>query len=263
MFKEKDLVLLIDSKGKKYLFSLKKDKIFSFHKGKVSHNEILKKEEGDFVISSKGEKLFIFKPTLFEYLLKIKRKTQIIYPKDIAQIIAFGDIFPGAKVFEAGTGSGALTLALLRAVGKKGLVVSYEKRKDILETAQKNIKNFIEKEKKFQEFGKLILKNKDLKEGIEEKDFDRAILDLPEPWLFLEEIKKVLKDGGIFLAWLPTVLQVFKLVEEAKKTGDFYLVGIYEFLERKWQKIGKSLRPCDRMVAHTGFLLVFRKIKKL
>ncbi len=261
MFREKELVLLIDSTGKKYLISLKKNAVFSFHKGKIEHNQIFKKQPGQEIVSSLGEKLLIFKPTLKELILKIKRKTQIIYPKDLAQIIFYGDIFPGSKVFEAGTGSGALTLALLRAVGKNGLVVSWEKNKEILKQAQKNIE-IIKAQFKNQEFGRLVLENKNLeKEEIRRKNFHRVILDLPSPWKVLEKIEKMLIKGGLFLAWLPTVIQVFNLVEGTSQRKTFYLEGIYEFLERKWRKQGLSLRPVDRMVAHTGFLLIFRKRK--
>ncbi len=258
MFKENELVILIDPKNRTYLLKLKKGGRFSFHGGTIFHDEILKKKEGEIIQSSKGIELLIFRPTIAEYILKLKRKTTIIYPKDIAQIIFLGDIFSGAKVFEAGTGSGALTLALLQAVGKRGVVVSYEKRKEFLELAKSHIENYL-KANKQKDFGKLVLKNKDIEKGVEEKNFDRVILDLPEPWKVLDQVEKILKPGGFFLSWLPTVLQVFKLVEEAKKRK-FYLKGIYEFLERKWKKEGKSLRPEDRMVAHTGFLLIFRKI---
>jgi len=261
MFKKGDLVLLIDSKGKKYLITLKEKGSFSFHKGKIEFREILGKKEGETIVSSKGEKLLIFKPTLEDYILKMKRGAQIIYPKDIAQILTIGDIFPGAKVFEAGTGSGALTISLLRQVGKKGKVVSYEKRKEFLELAKENIAKFQNSRK--EEWGKLILRERDIEKGITEKDFDRAILDLPEPWKVLKEMEKILKPGGILVCYLPTVLQIFNLIEEIEKNFGkvFYLMGIYEFLQRKWKKSGLSLRPEDRMVAHTGFIILIRKLK--
>lgn len=258
IFKEDDLALIIDSKDRKYLVSLKKDTTFSFHKGQVRLNDIIGKEEGVKVLSSKGEKLYVFKPTLEEYILKMKRGAQIIYPKDISRIITLVDIYLGAKVFEAGTGSGALTLYLLRAVGETGKVVSYEKRRDFYEIAKENIEKFI----KDKSYGKLILQNRDISEGIDEKDFDRAILDLTEPWLFLDQVIDALKPGGIIGCYVTTVLQIYTLMEEIdKKFCDrLYKIGIFELFERKWEKEGLSLRPALRMVAHTGFIVVLRKL---
>ncbi len=259
MLKEEDLVCLLDSKKKKYLISLKKGKVFEFHKGKVFHDEILKRNWGEKIISSKGEELLILKPTLAEFVLKkLKRISQIIYPKDIGQILVLGDIFPGAKVLECGTGSGALTCYLIRAVGEKGKIISIDEREEMIETARKNIENFYQK--KIGKIKNLSLIKKNLKK-IDEKNFDRIILDLPNPWDYLFILKKILKPGGILVCWLPTVLQVFNLIEEIEKKfrEDFELDGIFETLQREWQKREKSLKPKDRMVAHTGFLILFRK----
>ncbi len=257
-FKEGELALLIDQKGRKYLISLKKDGVFSFHKGNVQINEIIGKEEGSRVISTKGEHLFVFRPTLEEYILKMKRGAQIIYPKDISRILTALDIFPGAKVFEAGTGSGALTLYLIRAVGNTGKVVSYEKREDFYKTAKENIEKFLAPDLR----NILILKNRDISDGIEEEDFDRIILDLTEPWLFLDKVLSVLKAGGILGCYLTTVLQIYNLMEEFEKnySEKLYKIGIFELLERNWEKQGLSLRPTLRMVAHTGFIVIFRKL---
>lgn len=257
-FKEGDLALLIDSKGRKYLVTLKKDTHFSFHKGNIFYNEIIGKTYGIKIKSSHGETLTVFPPTLEDYVLKMKRGAQIIYPKDISRIITLLDIFPGAKVFEVGTGSGALTLYLLRAVGEKGKIVSYEKRLDFYQTAKANIEKFIGNESA----GQLVLLNKDIAEGIEDSDFDRAIIDLTEPWLFLDKVVEALKPGGILGCYLTTVLQIYSLMEEFEKnfSQKLYKVGIFELFERNWEKEGLSLRPALRMVAHTGFIVVFRKL---
>jgi tRNA (adenine57-N1/adenine58-N1)-methyltransferase len=259
MFKEGDLILLKDKKGRKYLITLKKGGIFEFHQGKVFHDEIFSKEVGESVFSSKGKELLILKPTLSEFILKkLKRKSQIIYPKDAGQILVLADIFDGAKVLECGTGSGALTLYLLRYVGKEGKVFSIDAREDMIKVAQKNIEDFFQKP--IGEIKNLVLKKEDLKD-FKEKDFDRIILDLPNPWDYLDKIKKILKEGGILACWLPTVLQIFNLVDKVQNEfkKDFDLEGIFETLQREWQKEGKSLRPKDQMVAHTGFLIILRK----
>jgi tRNA (adenine57-N1/adenine58-N1)-methyltransferase len=258
--KEGELVLLKDKKEKKYLITLKKGGIFSFHKGKVLHDEILKKKVGERVVSSKGEELLILKPTLKDFVLKrLKRISQIIYPKDAGQILVLADIFEGAKVLETGTGSGALTLYLIRAVGEKGKVVSIDEREDMVENAKKNIEEFYQKKK--EEIKSLTLRKQNLAE-IKEKDFDRVILDLPNPWNYLQKIKEILREEGILACWLPTILQVFELTEKVENeySKDFYLEGIFETLQREWQKRKIALRPKDRMVAHTGFLVIFRKI---
>ncbi len=260
MQREGGLVLLLDKKGKKYLISLKKGGVFEFHKGKVLHEEILKKRVGESVKSSKGEKLLILKPTLEDFVMKkLKRISQIIYPKDVGQILVLGDIFPGAKVLECGTGSGALTLYLVRAVGEKGKVVSIDEREDMVETAKENIERFYQR--KIEEIKNLKLQVKNLKD-VEEKDFDRVILDMVDPWNYLGKVKEILKEGGILICWLPTVLQVFNLVDKVEKEfkNNFKLKGIFETLQREWQKREKSLRPKDRMVAHTGFLILFWKL---
>jgi tRNA (adenine57-N1/adenine58-N1)-methyltransferase len=262
MLKEGDLILLKDKKGKRYLLSLKKDGVFAFHKGKILHNEILKKKVGEKIVSSKGEELLILKPTLRDFVLKkLKRISQIIYPKDAGQILVLADIFEGAKVLEAGTGSGALTLYLIRAVGEKGKVVSIDEREDMIENARKNIEEFYQK--KIEEIKNLILRKQNLAE-IKERDFDRVILDLPDPWNYLQKAKETLKEGGILACWLPTILQVFELTEKVEKefSNDFILEGIFETLQREWQKRKIALRPKDRMVAHTGFLIIFRKINE-
>jgi tRNA (adenine57-N1/adenine58-N1)-methyltransferase len=261
MLKEGNLVLLFDKKGKKYLISLKKEGVFEFHKGKIFHSDILKRKVGETVESSKGEELLILRPTLEDFVMKkLKRISQIIYPKDVGQILVLGDIFPGAKVLEAGTGSGAQTLYLIRAVGDKGKVISIDEREDMIKTAKENIEKFYQK--KIKEIKNLELLAKNLKD-FKGKNFDRVILDMVDPWNYLEKVKEILKPGGILICWLPTVLQVFNLVDKIEKefSTDFKFKGIFETLQREWQKREKALRPKDRMVAHTGFLILFWRLK--
>ncbi len=262
MFQENCLVVVIDSKKRKYIFELKKDGVFHYHKGQIKHNDIIGKNQGCIVYSSQNEKLLVLKPTLTDYILfKLKRAGQIIYPKDIGQILVLGDIFSGAKVFECGTGSGALTLFLLRAVGESGIVISCDIRQDMLEVAKKNIENYYKKPT--EEIKNLKLLNLDFKQQIpEENNFDRAIIDIPDPWEILENLYKILAPSGLAVFWLPTVLQVFKLVDTVEESfsSKFILEDIYETIQREWQKKQQSLRPKDRMVAHTGFLIIFRKL---
>ncbi|MHC1635836.1 MAG: tRNA (adenine-N1)-methyltransferase [Candidatus Methanospirareceae archaeon] len=263
MIKEGDVVHLIDTKGRRYRVLLKRGSSFSFHKGAVPHDDIIGKKEGGFVRSSKGEPLLVLKPTLADYILKMKRGAQIIYPKDIGVILVLADIFPGAKVLEAGTGSGALTMALLRAVGSGGKVISYENRREFMEIARSNIEGFFGKigseEWKQSGVGELILKEKDIYAGIEEEELDRILLDVAEPWRALKHVKKSLRNGGILLCYLPTILQVYKMERRLGREKVFMLREIHEVMMRRWEIRGRSMRPEQRMVAHTGFILVARK----
>lgn len=260
--KEGDIVHLIDRKGKKYQIMLKKGGSFFFHRGSVSHDDIIGLEEGSIVKSTRGEPLFVWRPTLSDFILKMRRGAQVIYPKDIGAILMLADIFPGARVLEAGTGSGALTLALLRAVGENGIVFSYENRSDFLEIAKQNIQTFFKHAAAGNEegIGKLVLRQQDIYEGIAERNLDRIILDLSTPWRALPHVKASLRSGGILLCYLPTVLQVFKLAKRISKIGGFSITGIHEVLMREWEISGISIRPAHRMVAHTGFIFVARRL---
>ncbi len=261
--KEGELVHLIDRKGKSYHILLKSGSSFSFRHGTVSHDTIIGLEDGSVVKSNYGEKFFVIRPTLAEYIAKMRKGSQIIYPKDIAAILMLADIFPGATVLEAGIGSGALTMALLRAVGADGRVISYERRKEFLKIARNNIETFFDTvESAGKECsGELIVKEKDVYEGIEDKEVDRILLDLQEPWRALKHVEESLRNGGILLCFNPTVLQIYKLSKrlELKYTQSFRVTGIYEVGMRGWEVKGRSIRPEHRMVAHTGFIFVARK----
>ncbi len=260
MFKEGDLVLLVDRKQRKYIIELKKDTSSFFHFGKVLHNDIIDKNPS-FVISTSGEKLLVLKPSTKDFVLyKLKRKSQIIYPKDVGQILVLGDIFNAKNILECGCGSGTLTIWLLSAKKDTTQLVSIDCREDMVEVAKKNIETYFKKS--VEEIKNFVLEVKKLEEvEYEESFFDRVILDVTEPWLYLDKIKKILAPYGILICWLPTVLQVFSLTDEIEKkcSENFYLEGIYETLQREWQKNQLALRPKDRMVAHTGFLVIFRK----
>jgi tRNA (adenine57-N1/adenine58-N1)-methyltransferase len=181
------------------------------------------------------------------------RGAQVIYPKDLGTIVMAADIFPGAVVLEAGTGSGALTMTLLRAVGREGRVISEEIREDFARRAAANIRRFMG------ETPNLEIRSRDIYEGIDVQDLDRIVLDLSEPWRIVDSVAKALRPGGYFASYLPTVLQVKQLVDTLSRQGGFTLIDTVEILERHWHVEDLSIRPEHRMVAHTGFLTVARK----
>jgi tRNA (adenine57-N1/adenine58-N1)-methyltransferase len=184
--------------------------------------------------------------------MHMKRETSIIYPKDLALILFYADIYPGSTCLEAGIGSGSLTLTLLRAVGPLGKVISYEIRPEFIERAQKNVQLLLG------ETPNLEVKQRDIYEGIEEQGLDRIILDIPEPWQVVPSAAEHLRPGGIFTSYLPTIIQVKSLVDALQEEKRFSSIQTMETLLRDWHIEGLSVRPAHRMVAHTGFLTVAR-----
>lgn len=253
---EGSLVILIDRKGRQYLIRLDSANVFHSHKGTLPHTNIIGVREGTRVATSEGMEFLVISPTYEEYALKMPRKATIIYPKDIGHIIVYGDIFPGATVLEAGVGSGALTLMLLRAVGPHGKVISYEIREEAAETAWKNIHNFVP-----DITDQWSLTIGDITTQPLEQIVDRIILDLPEPWEVIPTALDALVDGGIFLAYVPTTLQVQQVVEALQKTDVFGMISTFEVMHRNWDVSPNSVRPNHRMVAHTGFITTARKLQ--
>lgn len=253
VFKVGETVVLVDSKQRLYLTTLKAGGRYSFHGGTISFDAIIGQEEGVVLNSSHSRSLVVFRPSLAQYILKMPRGAQVIYPKDLGAIVMATDISPGAVVFEAGTGSGALTMTLLRAVGPSGHVISEEVREDFARRAQANIRQFMG------EVPNLEVRIRDVYEGIDVQDVDRIVLDLSEPWRIVEGVAKALRPGGYFASYLPTVLQIKQLVDALHRQGEFGLIDTVEVLERHWHVADLSIRPEHRMVAHTGFLVVARK----
>ncbi|HET7481878.1 MAG TPA: tRNA (adenine-N1)-methyltransferase [Actinomycetota bacterium] len=249
-------VLLIDSRDRRYLVVLGSGKQFHSHLGSLEHDELIGAPEGSRIRTSGGSSVVAFRPTLSDYALKMRRGAQVIYPKDVALILVYADIRPGATVVEAGTGSGALTLALARAVGDGGRVVSYELREDHHERAVENIVAWYEGSGGKPENLELVLGD-----VFTEQDgpVDRIVLDLPEPWHAVGTTTRSLVPGGILCCYVPTVPQVQQTVE-AMKRGGFALLSTFEGLVRTWNVDGQSVRPDHRMVAHTGFIVTGRRL---
>jgi tRNA (adenine57-N1/adenine58-N1)-methyltransferase len=248
-----ETVILMDLKHRLYLVTLQPGGKYSYHGGTVSFDDIIGQEEGVVLSSSHSRALTVFRPSLAQYVLKMPRGAQVIYPKDLAAIVMAADMFPGAVVLEAGTGSGALTMALLRAVGRDGRIISEEVREDFARRAATNIRRFMG------ETPQLEIRIRDIYEGVDVDDVDRVVLDLPEPWRIVDGVAKALRPGGYLASYLPTVLQVKHLVDTLSRQGEFALIETSEILERPWHVADLSIRPEHRMVAHTGFLTVARK----
>ena len=249
---------LVDQKRRQYALTLKAGETYQFSGQKIAHDALIGRLDGSIVTLSGGKKMVALRPTFGDYVLKMPRGAQVLYPKDLAIIPMWADIYPGARVFEAGTGSGALTMALLRAVGPGGLVVTYEIREDFARTAKTNIARSLNPIN-------LICFRKNAYEGIDLLDdqvpFDRVVLDLPEPWQVVPHAMKALRSGGIYLSFVPTVPQVMQTVEALERTAVFGMIETFETLLRTWSVQGRSVRPDHRMVAHSGFITVARKVE--
>ncbi|BFU92320.1 MAG: tRNA (adenine(58)-N(1))-methyltransferase TrmI [Nitrospira sp.] len=249
---------LVDHKRRQYALTLKAGETYQFSGQKIAHDALIGRLDGSIVTLSGGKKMVALRPTFGDYVLKMPRGAQVLYPKDLAIIPMWADIYPGARVFEAGTGSGALTMALLRAVGPGGLVVTYEIREDFAQMAKTNIARSLNPIN-------LICFMKNAYEGIDLLDdqvpFDRVVLDLPEPWQVVPHAMNALRSGGIYLSFVPTVPQVMQTVEALERTAVFGMIETFETLLRTWSVQGRSVRPDHRMVAHSGFITVARKVE--
>jgi tRNA (adenine57-N1/adenine58-N1)-methyltransferase catalytic subunit len=251
-----EAVLLVDlRRGKRHLVTLRAGQAFHSDRGFVPHDALVGLPEGTVAVTSRGARYLALRPTLAEYVLEMPRGAQIIYPKDLAAIALFADIGPGQTVVEAGLGSGALTLVLLRLVGPTGRVVSYETREEFARRAQRNI------EARLGSTAPLTVRAQDVYLGIAEDDVDRVVLDLPEPWRLVDAAAAALRAGGVFCAYVPTVPQAQRVHEALAAQPAFALVETFETLLRPWNIAGPSVRPAHRMVAHTGFLTLARRVQ--
>jgi len=252
-FEAGERALFIDQRGRRYLVKLASGQTWHFHGGSVPLDMVIGAEEGSVVHSSTGAVLACYRPRLSDFVLKMPRGAQVVYPKDLGAILMHADIRPGAHVLEAGTGSGALTLTLARATGSEGRVVSYELRPDFHELAARNIEAFLGKVPEWVD-----LRLGDLAEVVDTGErFDRVVLDVPEPWAAAEHVHQVMGRGGIVCAYLPTTVQVQTLVLALGAKG-FAQIETVEVLTRSWHVTERSVRPDHRMVGHTGFITVAR-----
>jgi tRNA (adenine57-N1/adenine58-N1)-methyltransferase len=255
-FEPGERILLVDQRGRRYLVKLRAGETWHSHGGGLPHDLLIGSPEGTQVHSATGMGFRAFRPRMADFVLKMPRGAQVVYPKDVGAILVEADVFPGARVLEAGTGSGALTMALCRAVGPDGRVVSYDLRPEFQATAAQNLETFLGKLPPWLELR--VGDVRDVAAGGER--FDRVVLDLPEPWQTLEALEHVLEPGGIVCGYLPTTGQVQQLVLALEGRGYEHL-ETFEVLHRSWHVTARSVRPDHRMVAHTGFVTVARRME--
>jgi tRNA (adenine57-N1/adenine58-N1)-methyltransferase len=252
-FRVGDRVQLTDPKGRKYTLVLADGGEYHTHRGVLLHNDILGHPEGSVVVSAGGTGYLAMRPLLSDYVMSMPRGAQVIYPKDAAQIVMWGDMFPGARVLEAGAGSGALSCSLLRAVGPTGSVLSYEVREDHAEHAERNVRQFFGRTPPNWE-----LKLGDLNEHTGE--VDRVVLDMLAPWDVLDTVKAATVPGGVVSIYVATTTQLSKVTEALREQECWTEPQAWESLIRPWHVVGLAVRPEHRMIAHTAFLLTTRRL---
>ena len=253
-----DRVQLTDTKGRKYTVVLAEGAEFFTHHGAVRHDDLIGAPEGSIITSSGEAQYLALRPLLTDYVLSMPRGAQVIYPKDAAQIVHEGDVFPGARVLEAGAGSGALTCSLLRAVGPEGRVVSYEVREDHAEHAVRNVRTFYGEHP-----ANWDLRVADLAETTVEAlggPVDRVVLDMLAPWECLPAVRDVLVPGGVLVGYVATTTQLSELVEALRRQECWTEPRAWESLNRGWHVVGLAVRPEHRMQGHTAFLVTARRL---
>lgn len=248
-FKAGDKVLLIDGKSRRYLVTLREGGQFHTHAGVTPHDSIIGAPDGSTIRSPTGTRYLALRPTLADFVLSMPRGAQVIYPKDLGPLLILADVFPGARILEAGVGSGALSMTLLRAGAD---VVGYELREDFATKAQANVASFLGEGQRYR------VELRDVYDGIDETGLDRILLDLAEPWRVVKHAVGALRPGGILVSYLPSIVQVSQL-RDALGAAGFVLAETVEVLQRSWHVEGMAVRPDHRMVAHTGFLTSARR----
>ena len=251
-----DRVQLTDPKGRHYTMILKPGSEFHTHRGAVAHDAVLGSPEGSVVKSTNGDAFLVLRPLLVDYVMSMPRGAQVIYPKDAAQIVHEGDIFPGARVMEAGAGSGAMTCSLLRAVGPDGEVISYEVRADHAEHAQRNVATFFGQDP---DNWRLVIADL-IDADLADASVDRAVLDMLAPWDVLGAVARMLVPGGVLIIYVATVTQLSKTVEALREQQCWTEPRSWETLQRGWNVVGLAVRPEHTMRGHTAFLISARRL---
>ena len=249
-----ETVLLIDRKQRVYLRTLQAGGRVSVRGAPMPADSLIGMPEGSTLRTQRGETFLMLRPTYAELIPNLPRRAQPIYPKDVGIVLLWGDIAPGMRVLEIGVGPGALTLGLLRALGASGSLVSYERREDFAAAARENVLRFHGPAPNW------TIRLGDAADGLAEREVDRIVVDVPEPWALLEPIATALRPGGVLTCFIPTVLQVKQLVDALAAHDGFASVRTLETLLRHWEVSGRSIRPAHRMVAHTGFLVFARRL---
>ena len=248
-----DLALLVGLRHKHFIFPLIPGGVFHTHRGILNHDDLIGKPWGSQVFSHQGSPFFLLQPSLADLLTDLKRSTQIMYPKDIGFILSNMSVGPGQTVMEAGTGSGSMTVAMAFAVGPTGRVITYERREEFQNLARKNLARLGLEERVEFKLG-------DIEEGFTEREVDAFFLDLPNPWDYVAQVREALKPGGFFCNLVPTFNQVEKLLL-ALRREHYAFIEVCELLMRYYKPEPSRLRPTDRMVAHTGYLIFARRIE--
>lgn len=248
-----DIVLLLDPEGKRITTRLTPKQRLDSHLGYITHETLLEYDFGSRVPTQLGESFILLRPSTLDLIMKVSRSTQIVYPKEIGYLLLKMNIHPGMRVAEAGTGSGAMTLALARMVQPTGKVYTYEERTELQAKAMKNIERaglapFVE------------FRARDIRAGFDEHDTDALFLDVREPWLFLAQAHAAIRPGGFFGSLVPTTNQVSDMLAEFERMSNWVEVEVSELLHRKYKTNADRLRPDDRMVAHTGFVITARPV---
>ena len=259
VFQAGERVQLTGPKGRLNTITLATGAVFGTHRGNVKHDDIIGLPDGSVIRSEAGIEYLVLRPLQTDFVLSMPRGAAIVYPKDAANIVTMGDIFPGARVVEAGVGSGALSMYLLRAIGPTGTLTSFERRSDFAEIAQANVtaafgylpENWEIKVGSLQE---------ELPKEIKAQSIDRVVLDMLAPWECLDEVSKVLEPGGVLICYVATVTQLSRVAEDIRSSGLFTEPEAFETLFRGWHLQGLAVRPEHRMNGHTGFLLTTRKL---
>lgn len=250
-----DRVQLTDPKGRMHTITLVAGKDFFTHKGSMAHDALIGSPEGTTVTTTGGVTYLALRPLLSDYVLSMPRGAAVVYPKDAGQVVHMADVFPGARVVEAGVGSGALTMSLLRAVGDDGHLSSYERRQDFADIARANVESF---------FGgphpAWRLTVGDLATSLDETDVDRVVLDMLAPWDCLDAVSRALVPGGVLICYVATATQLSRTAEAMREQGTFTEPDAWESLVRGWHLEGLAVRPQHRMVGHTGFLVTTRRL---